>query len=322
LSDRELEKGLCRKLSGPPAKKLSQLFRLKYIEGVTEKEELAGRLGVKLDCIYVYENRLKRKLVAQGIIKLEPVKKTLQVVDEDRFQFVCPECLSARLYPDPESGERTCGACGYVMNADDGQDACMDESLGFNTTYALESSMAIGKSLGSSPAVRDTYKILAVVNKDDLGLRARQIRIMSETNEHPRLAELLRLLYELSKRYGVDGDKIFNNDVATNLRRAFWLTREIDLKVTKRALAESVFWFTTCQYGKGEIAAKAKMELLIDPKVLHLIIKTGELIHTAKTFRASMPEGTESVITELVFARCIKVTDSGIIDRSVAPTPP
>jgi hypothetical protein len=302
-------------LSGPPPKKLSQLFRLKYIEGVTEKDELAQRLAVKLNTVYHYEHRLTDKLVAQGIIKLEPVQKSGQV-DEDRFQFVCPECLSARLFPDPETGERTCGACGYVVNADDGQDACMDESLDFNTTYALESSMAIGKSLGSSPALRDTYKILAVANKDDLGLRARQIRIMSETNEHPRLAELLRLLYELSKRYGVDGDKIFNNDVATNLRRAFWLTREIDLKVTKRALAESVFWFTACQSGKREVAAKAKMELLIDPKVLHLIIKTGELIHTAKTFRASMPEGTESVITELVFARCIKVTDSGIVDRS------
>jgi hypothetical protein len=305
-----------QKLSGPPPKKLSQLFRLKYIEGVTEKEELAGRLGVSRNEIYVCEHRLRRKLIAKRVI-VGTCKTSLQV-DEDRLRMVCPECLSTRLFPDPETGERTCGACGYVMNADDGQDACMDESLGFNTTYALESSMAIGKSLGSSPAVRDTYKILAVVNKDDLGLRARQIRIMSETNEHPRLAELLRLLYELSKRYGVDGDKIFNNDVATNLRRAFWLTREIDLKVTKRALAESVFWFTTCQSGKGEIAAKAKMELLIDPKVLHLIIKTGELIHTAKTFRASMPEGTESVITELVFARCIKVTDSGIVDRSQA----
>jgi len=308
-------------LSGPPPKKLSQLFRLKYIEGVTEKDELAQRLGIKVKSVYEYDRRLIIKLKQKGVIKVQPVEN-FPLVLNDRLQFVCPECLSARLYPDPESGERTCGACGYVVNADDGQEERMDESLDFNTTYALESSMAIGKSLGSSPAMRDTYKILAVVNKDDLGLRARQIRIMSETNEHPRLAELLRLLYELSKRYGVDGDKIFNNDVATNLRRAFWLTREIDLKVTKRALAESVFWFTTCQYGKGEIAAKAKMELLIDPKVLHLIIKTGELIHTAKTFRTNMPEGTESVITELVFARCIKVTDSGIIDRSIAPAPP
>ena len=153
-------------------------------------------------------------------------------------------------------------------------------------------------------------------------MRARQIRILSETNEHPKLAELLKLLYELSKRYGTDGDKIFNNEMATNLRRTFWLTREIEMKITKRALAESVFWFTACQDYKSEVTAKAKIELLIDPKVLHLIIKAGEFIHQAKTFRASMPEGTESVITELVFARCIKVTDYGIIDRSVAPTPP
>jgi hypothetical protein len=141
-------------LSGPPPKKLSQLFRLKYLNGIEDRDLLAQKLNIKPRSVLRYEERLAKKLAAKGIIKLEPVVKRRQVrqgIDEDRFQFVCPECLSARLYPDPESGERTCGACGYVVNADDGQDACMDESLDFNTTYALESSMAIGKSLGRVP---------------------------------------------------------------------------------------------------------------------------------------------------------------------------
>jgi len=116
---------------------------------VEEKEELAEALGVKLKSVYEYERRLERKLVER-----------IQQVSPERLQLVCPECLEARVYVDPDRGERVCTGCGYVLE----QQADMVHRLPFDETYALESGLAFNRSLGVADTVRRRYgytKILA-----------------------------------------------------------------------------------------------------------------------------------------------------------------
>ena len=284
--------------AGPTA--LRALFRLKYQEGIKDPEQLASRLQVGMRTLYEYDYRLRRRLSGQGVRLSVEQGSTL-----DQVSSVCPECLLSRLpdgslavWTDPE-GERVCRNCGFVIERIDG----FDGRLPFNTTFALESMAATDKSLGSVPSVRECYKIIAKVPKSqrvgaisevlgspkagpngsdvaaaDFPLRAKQVRIMSNVTEHPFLADLLRMLVDLSKRYNLEGDVIFNNSAAVSLRRTFWLTQAVDKNYTKRTVVESVFWYTVCQFGKKTLGAKLKDELKVDPTLLNLTLEINSLV--------------------------------------------
>jgi len=134
---------------GPPPEKLALLFRLKYLEKVGDEKKIAEKLGVQKRSLRRYEYRLGKKLVA-----------SLGQVSPDRLSLICPECLEARVYVDPENGERVCTGCGYVLE----QQADMVHRLPFDETYALESGLAFNRSLGVADTVRRRYgytKILA-----------------------------------------------------------------------------------------------------------------------------------------------------------------
>ena len=279
--------------------KLIVLFRLRYLEGIHSRAVLAEKLGVKPSSVKQYSWRLRKKLIQQGVFRA--ASDSVDRGSTDRLSMVCPECLNTRLFTDPETAETACGSCGAVVD----KVPETDNRLGFETTFALESSMATDKSLGSKPTLRETYKILAKAsglkeklsvlkqavgesspqkngNSDvaaaDFGLRARQVRIMSETSEHPLLADLLTMLFALSKKYETDGDHLFNNAAANILRRTFWLCREINLDYTKKSMVESVFWYTTCQFEKDTVSATVRQELSIDPNILNLALKTDLLV--------------------------------------------
>ena len=217
---------------GPAPESLSRLFTLKYQEGITDRQVLAGKLGVSVKIIYEYENRLEKKLVDK-----------IQQVSEDRLQLICPSCLEAKVCEDPEIGERVCHNCGLVLPSDE-----RDERLPFDTTYALESDLAVGKSLGGSLPRKSLYQILARSDNgsEDLGIRARHIRVMAETNDPPSLVKMLGKAYDVSKHFNLEGDFIFNNDLGKNVRRAFWLARELEININ--SAAETAFWVTLCQY--------------------------------------------------------------------------
>ena len=70
---------------------------------------------------------------------------------------LCPECLSSKIVEDPETGEVICRSCGYVIE----KLPNLDFRLPFGTTYALESPLAVGKSLGGTITHQGLYRILA-----------------------------------------------------------------------------------------------------------------------------------------------------------------
>lgn len=240
---------------------LSKLFTLKYHEQLSDRELIAERLGVPFDELSRVEERLEALLRAK-IGRITP----------DRLKFVCPECLNARVVEDAEMGERVCTSCGYVFPREEGE---FNEDLPFDTTYALTSELALGRSLGGTLPNKGLYRVLAKSRNGavDLGIRARQIRVMTEVNEHPTLARMLKMAFELSKRYGVEGDKLFNNDLGANVRRTFWLARELGLNVKAGETVETVFWLTLCQHGKTGLASAVQGKVKLNPKILNLTVK-------------------------------------------------
>jgi len=129
-----------------------------------------------------------------------------------------PECLNGEIVR-VRDGEIICRNCGLVLSSE----IDFDTQLPFDTTYALESSLAVGKSLGNILPGKGLFKVLAKApcGIKDLGLRARHIRVLAETCEPPQLARLLKDAYGLSKRFGLENDKLFNQDLGINIRRAF-----------------------------------------------------------------------------------------------------
>ena len=249
---------------GPAPESLSRLFTLKYQEGITDRQVLAGKLGVSVKTIYEYENRLEKKLVEK-----------IQQVSEDRLQLICPECLEPKVFEDPETGERVCHSCGYAQPGVEK----VDESLAFGTTYALESDLAVDRSLGGTLGKRGVFQMLAKNNgPTDLGIRARQVRIMSGTN--PSLAKILERAYGLSKRFNLEGDKLFNNDLGRNVRRAFWLAKELEVNID--CAAETAFWVTAVQYRKQKLISETKNSLKVNQTLLSLTLKINNLLMTTK----------------------------------------
>jgi len=237
-------------------------------------------LGFNIDQI-VRMTKLKRNTVRRYLWKIR--RNLGENVDKnvDKNPMKCPDCGSYDFYVDRKNGEVVCKNCGLVVSFE----VDFDTRLPFDTTYALESSLAVGKSLGGTLSGKGLFKVLAKApsGTKDLGLRARHIRVMTETSEHPQLARLLKDAYGLSKRFGVENDKLFNQDLGINIRRAFWLVKELCLGLSRKAIAETVFWMTLCQYGKRETALKAENVLKsINPTLLNLTIKLNYFLLTIR----------------------------------------
>jgi len=166
---------------GRPPVRLRQLYRLVYLEGIEDRNLLASKLGISRELLRKYLYRLRRKIA------------TASRNSKGSF-YICPECFSSDVFEDEASGELVCRSCGLVID----WLPSFDDSLPFDQTYALESALSVGKSLGGTLPSRGLYRILAKSSSgtEDLGIRARQIRIITETNDPPDLAKLLREAYK------------------------------------------------------------------------------------------------------------------------------
>jgi len=184
---------------------------------------------------------------------------------------VCSECHQHSLIEDTETGERVCRLCGLVVE----RPMKFDQNLPFDTTYALTSELALNKSLGGTLSHRGLLRVLAKSRNGtaDLGIRARQIRVITETFEPPALARILRMAYELSRSFELEKDYIFNNCLGRNIRRSYWLVKELGLNINAKVVAETVFWLTLAQYGKNKLAQEAAEKLDVDVALLITLVK-------------------------------------------------
>lgn len=128
---------------GPKPHVLQKLFRLKYQEGIRDKNMLAQKLEISLNSLPTYETRLKRKLV-----------KAIKQISEERLRLVCPECLEARIIQD--QGETVCTNCGLVIGP-----SSMVHTLPMDETYALENPLVFNKGLGTKTSRVSVTTVLA-----------------------------------------------------------------------------------------------------------------------------------------------------------------
>jgi hypothetical protein len=120
---------------------LKRVFRLKYLENVTNGLELSEKLGLS------FAETVKLDQILDAYLL-----KKINVINAERLELVCPECLEARVWPDPESGERACTNCGFVVNEPADNELCeQDDSLPFDTPYGRPTSdLSVGRSLGDT----------------------------------------------------------------------------------------------------------------------------------------------------------------------------
>ena len=245
-----------------PTEKLRRLYRLRWIEGIKDEQTLANKLGISISDLQDY---------------LLCLRNMLEESSKESSYGLCPECLSAKIVEDPETGEVICRSCGYVIE----KLPNLDFRLPFGTTYALESPLAVGKSLGGTITRQGLYRILAksAAGTEDLGIRARHIRIMIETNDPPDLAKILRKGTSLIKEFNLENEKLLAHDLGKNIRRAYWLATQLAIRVSKKAIAETALYITIQKHKRKAIKYREILQK-IKPNVqlYNLMDRLNEII--------------------------------------------
>lgn len=309
-----------------------RLFRIMYREGVFHIVQIADRMNLPPTEIQQLSQELEAYLIAK-----------IGKITSARIDTVCPECLLARVYNDPETHERSCTACGFVFPFDV---ESADYSLPYDTTYAPESSLAVNHSLGGTLQKRDQqtlqrqngdnsmpltvfkkmYPLLSptieekgfafddenaylldnetstgkqrkrivrhaslreiaqwvLANKklcpedlsklfhsNDVPLRTRKVRLLS-CGENAELDKMLYTAFELSRRFNLANDHIFNNALGNNIRRMYNVSHDYNLRVPKSQLVNTIFYLTLHQQGRHDVIVKADSELRVDNNVIEM----------------------------------------------------
>jgi ribosomal protein S27AE len=154
-------------------------------------QEIAKKLGVKVKTVQQYKWRLKNFVESNG--------------NSTKF---CPECCEDTLIYDHESGEYVCRRCGFVV---EDNSLAFADFLPWDTTYALTSNIAFGKSLGDTLPKRYLHKVIAKSENgdEDLPIRATQIRILSHAVDPPVIKSMINYGSRLMKQLGLYKDTEF-----------------------------------------------------------------------------------------------------------------
>ena len=138
---------------------------------------------------------------------------------------VCPLCYSKLILKD---GEKVClsydsdgktVSCGFSTRIFQ-----LRGSIPYGQERAPTNSLAFNKGLGDTLGEKGAFFVLAHgLGTMDLPLRSRQIRILTQTNEHPKLKRMLSLGRQLSHEWGFDrhGEErsiVFSNIFGNMLR--------------------------------------------------------------------------------------------------------
>jgi|GEM_PF-2961449 len=251
----------------PPLSILRFLFSLKYVCGISDISILAQEMGCDEETVEFVDKALRQHL-----------KRKIGIINRERLELVCPECLEAKVYYDHERTERVCGNCGYVFD----EPTDFDESLPYDTTYALTSDLAYDKSLGGTLNSKALMRVIAQssVNNElakegnlHLGLRARMIKTIAEQFEPPVLRAALKRAYELSRIHRMDSDKVFNNLLGRKVREGFLICEMLNKPA--RRLAGTCFMLALRMTGKNALADEfeAREKKKINYKLMAMIVE-------------------------------------------------
>jgi len=166
----------------------------------------------------------------------------------------------------PNNGELACRKCGLVRES-----FSMIHRLPFDQTYQPTNMLTFGKSLGNT---LDRWGLLKVLAKgrngaEDLGIRARQIMVLTSTVEPQSLKNALQHASKALTALGFSENHLLSNDVGSVLRKsASWLL-----------LAKRPFHAKELSYACVFYILSEKFNLVCDPppEFCNGIIKTNVL---------------------------------------------
>lgn len=218
----------------------------------------------------MYESRLRRKLV-----------KCLKHVSPERLEFVCPECLEARVLYDHDRKERVCQSCGLVVE----NVLSFSPNLSWDLTYALTNNLAFGKSLGGTLPNYHMHKVLAktkdqLVDRTDLPIRSRQIRIISESVDLPVVKNMINYGSKMLKSLDmnrkwvnyIDSDHVFADRIGRLLRKLGAFLQISKLKVQPYLITRAAVYYLLSTL-KPEKAEEARKKYPFKDKYLTIVKK-------------------------------------------------
>lgn len=213
-----------------------------------------------------------------AFLRRRATKETLEVLaGETGLCFECGGKLQEK------DGELVCVGCGIVWgNGVFEDDRIPFEGRGqdkdFEAQWSPPSELAFNKNLGVNQWLsRASFcRILAPVNKEDLGLRSTYLKILTTKSEHPWIISLLNYGSHICKRFGLHRNDNacvrFANTYGGILRKlgAFIILQGKhwqELKKTARAAFIVLYW----QFAGEAKAEEARQQLGVDDKFLSYV---------------------------------------------------
>lgn len=119
---------------------------------------------------------------------------------------ICPECGSINFRQ--IDGEVVCTGCGLVRSRLLQHFSTNDYSETSSPVTNLDFGKNLGNTLRTAPQFRDVFKVLAKAPAgiEDIGLRARHMRVMSSRNETPAIHRMLEVGSAICREFGMEGD--------------------------------------------------------------------------------------------------------------------
>jgi hypothetical protein len=120
----------------------------------------------------------------------------------DEPSQICPECHQNWLVK--SNGELVCIHCGFVCD----EERSFNPNLPFDETFAFESKLAFGRSLGGTLPHGQLSRVIARSSNGskDLPIRAIHLKTIVESVEPPQAMKLKAEISGLLKRYGLYGE--------------------------------------------------------------------------------------------------------------------
>jgi hypothetical protein len=205
---------------------------------------------------------------------------------------VCPECGSMN-FANAE-GEKSCRDCGLVI---DKNQRVTVASFAQEKQGNPSNSASFGKSNGDTLRENDIFKVLAAgyvpdsysfdaetktgtINyapgtkkfTEDLGLRARFIRIYVSTVEHPVVKQLLEISLRLLKEWNIDPKSTFGvsfgNYFATQIRLLGAYFAVLRIKPSLKQMADATFALCLKECGKYDLMNEVLDKQKVDRNLL------------------------------------------------------
>lgn len=184
--------------------------------------------------------------------------------------------------------EDLCPLCGYQLKESDSEQICvlcgfsqpildMEQKLSFDTTYALTSNLAIGKSLGSETPSQ-LYRVLAKgpMGTVDLPIRALQIKILSQEVDPKKTKNMLVVASKILKSLGLDAgtekNHVFAQYLGSFIRKLSAYIIISKVKVTPHVVTKAAVYLLLKQL-LPEQAETCRMKFRFNSQTLDFVVR-------------------------------------------------